>query len=761
MKLTGLSQNEVAQRIADNLTNDFEVKTTKSIKEIIIKNTFTVFNLLNILIAILIITTGSYKNLLFLGVVIINISVGTYREIKAKKSIDSLSLLNQAKVSVLRDGKLTKIAQKDVVLNDIVYIEMGSQIVVDGVVKQSDGFQCDESALTGESDAITKQVGDMVYSGSYVVSGNGYLEATKVGANSYISQLTLKAKAGKNSEGELLNNLNKIIRTLSYFIIPIGTILFVTSLIKKINYNEAILGSTAAMIGMIPEGLILITTVALAIGAIRLTRENVLIKSISSIETLARINVLCLDKTGTLTTNRLKFVSQENIETDISAIISQFIYGINDHNPTSTALFDHYQKPSHLNEPTKIIPFSSLKKWSAVQYDSITYYLGAPDFLTTDQTIQGKIDTYTNQGFRVIALAQSNQPINEELPNDLHILGFIVLEDEIRPNAQQTLEYFAKQNVQLKIISGDYYKTVEKIAIRAGLENVQAVDMSKVGQDANFDELVKNYQIFGRVSPEQKKALVIALQKDNTVGMTGDGVNDILALKQADSSIVMNNATDAVKGIADFVLLSSSFDSMINILLEGRRVINNVQRVAALFLTKTVYSIILATIFIFLVNPYPIQPIQLTPINALLVGVPSFVLAFRADFRLIKGNFIKNALKTALASGFSIVLLIIAIQVLASILKLDYTYISTLSIISILVVLITTLLYVSQPLDKLITTFIILLSVILILIYIVFYKFFNLVSFINPQLIILYIPIIIIAPILFFLLLKLSHRLVK
>lgn len=761
MKLTGLSSQQVKERISKNLTNDYEITTTKSIKEIITKNTFTVFNLLNILIALLIITTGSYKNLLFIGVVIINISVGTYREIKAKKSIDSLSLLNQAKVTVLRDGKLLKVAQKDIVIDDIIYLESGSQIVVDGKVVESSGFECDESALTGESDAITKNIGDLVYSGSYVISGNAYIQATKIGIDSYIAQLTLKAKSGKSNEGVLLNNLNHIIKLLSYFIIPIGTILFITSLMKKIQYNEAILGSTAAMIGMIPEGLILITTVALAIGAIRLTKENVLIKSIGSIETLARINVLCLDKTGTITTNRLKFIKQIDIEQDISDTISQLIYGINDHNATSQALFEHYSKPSNIKEFIKIIPFSSLKKWSAIQYQDISYYLGAPDYLTKDETIQNQIDSYTNQGYRVIALAKSQQPLSDSLPNDLKVLGFIVLEDEIRNNAAQTLAYFEKQNVQLKIISGDYYKTVEKIAIRAGLKDVKAVDMSKIADNADYEALVAKYQVFGRVTPEQKKKLVIALQKNNTVGMTGDGVNDILALKQADSSIVMNNANDAVKGIADFVLLSSSFDSMINILLEGRRVVNNIQRVAALFLTKTVYSIVLAFIFIFLTNPYPIQPIQLTPINALLVGFPSFLLAFRSDFRLIKGNFIKNALKTALASGFTIIFLILAIQVLASYLKLDYAYISTLSIISVAITLITTLFYLAKPLNKIIISSIIFLAIFLVTIYLIFNKFFNLVYLLDANLMILYLPIIIIAPILFFLLLKVSNKLLN
>lgn len=763
--LQGLNSAEVEQRIKNNQQNTVNLSTTKSVKQIILENSLTLFNGINIFLAILVLTTGSYKNIFFLFFVIANTSIGIFQEIKSKRTIDNLTLLHQTRVKVLRNGEIEDIPQSKVVLGDIIFLESGSQIIVDGEVVLSNNLECDESSLTGESDAILKQDDDKVFSGSYVISGNGYIKATAVGNDSYLAKLTLKTKESKDDQSKLQKDLKKLIKYLTYIIIPVGILLFSSNILKNVDYNTAILSSVAAMIGMIPQGLILVTSVALAIGAVRLAIDKVLTKSIGSIETLARIDVLCLDKTGTLTTNKL--IMKELVEVgkdDSKEILAQVIYNINDNNATSQAIKKYCDSPEVMWEYSKVIPFSSKRKYSAIEFNDASYFLGAPDYLYKDNPDLSKIvEEKSNQGYRVLALGVSKEKIQDDVIPNLEIITLIVIEDELRPNAKETLDYFTKQDVTIKIISGDYFKTVEMLAKKADiLSKCKAIDMSKVDDDADYQQIAKEYSVFGRVSPEQKKLLVEGLQKNgHTVGMTGDGVNDILALKKADCSIVMNNASDAVKGIADFVLLEAGFESMINVLLEGRRVINNIQRIASLYLTKTVYSIVLAFLYIFIASPFPFQPIQLAPINGMLVGFPSFFLALRPNFNLIKGNFFKNAFKPSLASGATIVVLVLILQIISFQFDFSYLETSTVGVLIVGTVCIAMLHYIAQPINTWIRWMIIGLIAIFVGAFTLFPNFFSIMPLFNKDLAMVYIPFIIASVPLFYFFKYLATKLIK
>lgn len=765
ISLQGLTSDEVKEKIKNKQQNIVDLSTTKSVKQIIKENSLTLFNAINICLAILVISTGSYKNVFFLFFVVANTSIGIFQEIRSKKTIDNLTLLNQTKVKVLRNGKLETIPQNEVVLDDIIYLESGSQIIVDGILKQSNNLECDESSLTGESDAILKADDDQVYSGSYVISGNGYIQATAVGNESYIAKLTLKTKESKDESSQLQKDLKKLIKYLTYIIIPIGILLFSSNILKNVDYDTAILSSVAAMIGMIPQGLILVTSVALAVGAVRLALDKVLTKSIGSIETLARIDVLCLDKTGTLTTNKLITKEVINVkDTNNQEILSQIIYNINDNNATSQAIKDYCQKPKENWEYSKVIAFSSKRKYSAIEFKDKTYFLGAPDYLIKDNPdLSNIVESKSSEGYRVLALGTTNDKLQDAVIPRLEIISLIVLEDELRPNAKETLDYFRKQDVAIKIISGDYFKTVEMLAKKADiLEASKAIDMSKVSEDADYKQISSEYSIFGRVSPEQKKLLVEGLQQNgHTVGMTGDGVNDILALKKADCSIVMNNASDAVKGIADFVLLKSGFESMINVLLEGRRVINNIQRVASLYLTKTVYSIVLAFLYIFIASPFPFQPIQLAPINGLLVGFPSFFLALRPNFKLLKGDFFKNAFKPSLASGATIIVLVLILQIISF--KYDFPYLqtSTVGVLIVGTVCVAMLNYISRPITKIIGWMIIGLVAIFIGTFSLFPGFFSIMPLYNKDLAMIYLPFMVVSIPLFYFFKHIANKLIK
>lgn len=765
----GLSYAEVETRKVRGESNEALPPMTRSFKQIFLENSLTLFNLINIIIAGFVIYTGSYKNLLFLGVILVNTAVGVFQELRAKKNIDELTLLNQAKATVIRNGQQEEILQEEIVKNDLLIIKRGQQIVVDGIVIQTSGIECDESQLTGEVDPILKQVGETVYSGSFVVSGQALVEATKVGRESYSSKLTLEAKGEKSIYSELLQTMKKVIRILTFGIIPIGTALFMSSLLSDMSVNQAILGSTAAMIGMIPEGLILLTTVALAVGVIRLSRKKVLVKTMGSIETLARVDILCLDKTGTLTSGELKVI-QTNVtggrtEKAFKELVGRFAHDLKEDNATGLALMESFPEMDESYPITKTIPFSSVRKWSAVEYDQKgTVVVGAPEYLfdTFTPELTESMRLATTEGLRVLAIASSEAPlIDQSLPSGLRLEGILFLEDEIRTNAPQTLQYFREQDVEICIISGDHPQTVAQIAKRAGVKDSdQLIDMSKVEDTADYQSLVKENRIFGRVSPEQKRALVEALQANGrTVGMTGDGVNDILALKKADCSIVMANGSDATKGIADFVLLDSNFDSMVGVVLEGRKVVNNIQRVASLYLTKTIYSFSLAALFIFISSPYPFQPIQLSPISTLTVGIPSFFLALRPNVSPIKGRFFQNILEPALASGLSVVFFALTILFFGTRLNWTYEETSTITVWMTGIVCFVVLYHIAKPSNWKILLMISVLSGIFLILFVFFGQIFSLVSLFQWHLALVYVPLMLGVIPLFYGLKQVMHRL--
>lgn len=764
----GLSYAEVETRKARGETNEALPPMTRSLKQIFLENSVTLFNFINIVIAGFVIYTGSYKNLLFLGVIIVNTTVGIFQEVKAKKNVDELALLNQAKATVIRNSQLEEILQEEIVKNDLLTIKRGQQIVVDGVILETSGIECDESQLTGEADPVYKSVGDTVYSGSFVVSGNAIIEATNVGQDSYSSKLALEAKGEKSIYSELVQTMKRIIRILTFGIIPVGALLFLSSILGDMTVNQAILGSTAAVIGMIPEGLVLLTTVALAVGVIRLTQKKVLVKTMGSIETLARVNILCLDKTGTLTSGELKILRTDVIghlsEAEFSEMVGHVAHDLNEDNATGLALMKAFPSSDGIWTIAKAIPFSSARKWSAVEYQNRgSVVIGAPEYLfdSFSETLTEQMHEATNEGLRVLAIASSQESIVEQLlPESLVLEGLIFLEDEIREEAPQTLKYFMDQDVEICIISGDHPQTVAQIAKRAGVKNSQMmIDMSKVSETINYQTLVQDNRIFGRVSPEQKRSLVAALQDNGmTVGMTGDGVNDILALKKADCSIVMANGSDAAKGIADFVLLDSNFDSMVGVVLEGRKVVNNIQRVASLYLTKTIYSILLAALFIFITSPYPFQPIQLSPISTLTVGIPSFFLALRPNVAPIKGRFFQNVLEPAIASGLSVVIFAIGTLVLGQQFGWSYEETSTVTVWMTGMVCFVALYYVAKPSNwKILTMIGVLLGLFLIL-FTFFGRIFSLVSLFQWHLALVFVPMMLAVIPLFYGLKYVAHR---
>lgn len=768
---TGLTSDQVETRIKNGQVNTPPKPLTRSIKRIIIDNTFTWFNLLNLFIAGIIIYTGSYKNLLFLLVAFVNTAIGIIQEIRSKRQVDQMAILNQNRVDVLRNGSHQAIPIEDIVLDDVVFLKRGDQIVADGIVRQTSGVEVDESQLTGESKPIAKQINDPLMSGSFIVSGRLIMQVTAVGHDSFAAKLTHAAKQEKKTASILLDTINQIIKFLTFIIVPLGGALFASKILHHTSINMAILGTSAAVIGMIPEGLVLLTSVALAVGARNLAQHHVLVRTLSAIEALARVDVIALDKTGTLTTGRLKvkqaLPQTSKIDaTQLQQIASNVVFALDDDNETALAIKRNNPTPEKWQMKYGIA-FSSARKWSGVTFEEFgSYLIGAPEYLLTDQYAQydNELSDYAAQGYRIIAIAHSDEDLNsQELPKDVSLLGFLLIEDELRPTSAKTLEYFRTQDVAIKLISGDNPKTVVQIAKQAGLgDHLAFIDMSQVKDGTDYQQLVKDYQIFGRVSPTQKRDLIKAYQNDgHTVAMTGDGVNDILALRQADCSIAMATGSEATKSIANFVLLDSDFDAMIHVLNEGRRVINNIERVASLFLIKTTYSVVLSILFIFIQSNYPFQPIQLTPINALTVGIPSFFLALEPNYDRINHSFSQNIFKTAFPAGFGIVILILAVQFIGSLVGLSYTQTSTLSVLMVAVMSFSALINIARPYSGWKVGMISCLILLFILVLTVFRQFFSLVWIFTWPLAKVYIPLLIIAYPLFIGLQKLFKILFK
>ncbi|WP_155287047.1 cation-translocating P-type ATPase [Lacticaseibacillus zhaodongensis] len=745
---TGLSKQEVHQQIAAGKQNNEQQELTRSVKSIVAGNTLTLFNLVNLVIAALIITTGSYNNLLFLGVAIVNTAIGTFQEIRAKHQVDSMTILNQEKVHVRRDGQEQEIAQSELVVGDILLLHRGSQVPVDGVATSATPMEIDESPLTGEPNAIAKSSGDKLYSGSFVVAGSGSMEVRKVGSETFASKLALEAKAEKASGSQLLATINRIIRVLTFVLIPLGIALFTVSMIRRGDYNRAILTTSGAVIGMIPEGLVLLTNVALAVGSRNLASKHVLVRSMTAIEALARVDTICLDKTGTITSGKLKIdqfypqpgVTAAQLQTAASAVV----YALSDDNETALAIKERCPQPDAL-EPLTTVPFSSARKWSGASFaDGNNYFIGAPEFTfgdNLDPACQKLIKEQSTKGLRVLVVGRA-QALQPALTKP-ELMGIITIADELRPTAIDTFDFFAKQDVRLKVISGDNPVTVAHVAKRAhiaGADNY--VNMSEVPDDADYGALMQNNTVFGRVTPQQKKHLIAAYQElGHTVAMTGDGVNDVLALRQADCSIAMASGSEAASAIADFVLLESNFDAMTGVLNEGRRVINNVESVASLYLIKTMYSCALAAIFIFINADYPIIPINLTPVSAMAVAVPSFFLTLEPNFARVTGQFMRKVMTYAAPAALAVVIYTLFMTWLAWILRMSFAETGTIVALLIACVSYNVLFRVSRPFNRYKAAMLVVVGVMLVTVFFGINKLFSLQSLWNFKLFLIYAPL--------------------
>ncbi|MDE7105845.1 MAG: HAD-IC family P-type ATPase, partial [Anaeroplasmataceae bacterium] len=682
----GLPDEIVEKRILDNLVNETKKGSTKSRKRIVFSNIFTFFNILTLSIAIWLITVQAWTDLVFLVIVTANTVIGIYQELKAKNTIDKLSLLSAPSAVVIRNGAKKEIGVADVVLDDLLVLESGNQICADSIVV-SGSVEVNESLLTGESNAIIKKPGDLLFSGSFVVSGNCRARVDKVGKDNYIEKLSAQAKLYRKPNSDLLKSLKWIIRGMTPMIIVTGITLFLLQYFNpSINYVTAVRKTAGAIIGMIPSGLWLLTSIALFVGVIKLSQKNVLVQELYCIEMLARINVLCLDKTGTITdgTMSVKNVIDYNSFFGLTTnnIVSAMLNALNESNLTAVAL----QKEFGLNKRIKytdIIPFSSQRKFNAVTFDKMgTFALGAPEYVLRDQFIQVKKEVQKNasMGYRVLCLAHFNGSIQDQkLPNSAaEVVSLILIEDNIRPDAIKTINYFKESGVSVRVISGDDPLTVSKISERAGIENATEYISLEGLSDAEVERAALKYTVFGRVSPSQKKLLVTTLKNSGKkVAMTGDGVNDILALREADCSIAIASGSEAARNVSHLVLLDSNFDSMPKVVSEGRRVINNVTNVASLFLTKTIFSLLLAIQAMINGGAYPISTNQLIMIDLFAIGIPSFFLALEANNKEVDGNFLANILKGALPGALTIMIISLLIFGLSGSLDLDTISIQT------------------------------------------------------------------------------------
>ena len=660
--MEGLSKQEVDYRINNGLINNENIKNSRSLKEIVLSNLLTLFNFIHIVLFVLVLTTGSIKNATFMGAICFNIIISIYQEIKAKIIIDKLKIGNVSKVTVIRENKKIEITPNEIVLDDILYVHQGDTLAVDGVVIKSDKLEVDESVITGESDYIAKKNDDEIISGSIVTSGSGYIKVTKINRDTFANTLIKEASEIKDNSSYLMNSINTILKVVTILIIPVGILLFITQFYYSgQTYAESIFSSVAGVIGMIPDGLVLLTSISLTVGVIKMASKKVIIQKLSGIELLACVDILCLNKTGTITDGSMDVVDVINLDKRIN--IENIIKGlvVTDGNATDKAIIKYFGTDSTLKEIERT-PFSSSRKYSMVKFDSGTYAIGALEYLTDKKTSDyEELQNYLLQGYRIITLVNCNDNFDKK---NNKVLGFIIIKDNIRKNAKETLDYFKKQNVNIKIISGDNPITVSNLLKQLDIDSYDKY-ISGIDLPDDYNELrkiVNNYTIFGRVTPSQKKQIVSALREENMVGYIGDGVNDILALKEADCGIALASGISAARSVSEVVLTDSDFSILPSIVNEGRRVVNNIERVASMYLIKTVYSFLISVTCIILSHEYPFYPIQLTLISGICVGLPSFFLAIEPNYTKVEKGFLlkvfRNALPSAICVWFNILFLI-------------------------------------------------------------------------------------------------------
>lgn len=710
---TGLTSKQVQEHTLHGWVNLPVDPPSKTVEEIIRSNVFTYFNLIFLVLAILLIVVGSFRNLTFLPVIIANTLVGIIQEIRSKRVLDKLSVLNEPKATVIRDGKEEIVSADSLVIEDIVRFSAGNQICADATVMLGE-VQVNEALITGESDEITKRPGDTLLSGSFIVSGECRARLDKVGEDSYISKLTVEAKAAKEGEqSEMIRSLNKLVKVVGILIIPIGILLFSQQFfIEKIGFQTSVTSMVAAVIGMIPEGLYLLATVALVVSVMRLAKQKVLAHDMKCIETLARVNVLCVDKTGTITENTMQvdrvveaapYLEMEE-KLPLETLIGDFASSMSRDNITMAALQDYFQQNS-TRKPRSITSFSSAYKYSSATFDDGAYILGAPEFVLRDDyaEYQDEIEGYGEQGYRVLVFGTyAGEVTGKALTEKVTPLGYILLSNPIRKEAKETFTYFAQQGVEIKVISGDNPVTVSRIADEAGIRNAHLyVDASTLNSMEEIEAAVLKYTVFGRVTPAQKRQFVQALKKHGkTVAMTGDGVNDILALKDADCSIAMASGSDAAAQAAQLVLLDSNFACMPSVVMEGRRVVNNIQRSASLFLVKNIFSFLMSIFSVVFMITYPLEPSQISLISMFTIGIPAFLLALEPNKNIIEGHFLTNVLLKALPAGLTDFFVVGALVVFAEVFEVNSTDISTAATMLLAIVGFMILFRISRPMDK-------------------------------------------------------------
>ena len=724
INIMGLTDEEVRQRVEEGLTNRADISTDKTTKEIVISNVFTYFNLIFLVITILLIMVGSFRNLTFLPIIIGNTVIGIVQEIRAKKTLEKMSLLNAPHADVIRNGSVKQISTDELVKDDVILLTAGKQICADAVVI-SGNIQVNESLLTGEADEVEKTEGSTLMSGSFVVSGECYARLEKVGNESYISKLSLEAKSmGGKEQSEMIRSINLIVKWVGIVIIPIGLILFWQShFVNGESITKSVTSTVAAIIGMIPEGLYLLTTVALALSTMKLARKKVLLHDMKSIETLARVDVLCVDKTGTITEPDMKLKeiflcknsgadgTQTALTLDeLKSLILDYANASVDNNATMLAL-KAYAADALTNNTSALHrtavsqqAFSSSLKYGSVTFSDGTYLLGAPEFIMHEDfaRIEEEIIPYADKGDRVLLFARyDGENVENGINGSVTPLGFVAFANPIRENAVTTFEYFKSQGVAIKVISGDNPRTVSRIAIQAGIESAESfVDAATLDTEDKIADAVNKYTVFGRVTPKQKKQLVKALQaKGHTVAMTGDGVNDILAMKDADCSVAMASGSEAAAQAAQVVLLDSDFAHMPDVVYEGRRVVNNIQRSASLFLVKNIFSLLLSLFSVILMVTYPLEPAQVSLISMFTIGVPGFLLALEQNKDRIKGRFITNVMLKALPGGLTDVIAVGALVVCGEVFCISDASIGTIATLVLSVVGFMILFKISEPLN--------------------------------------------------------------
>lgn len=684
---SGLSAEQVKRRFAQGENNYKVESSTLSVPEIVRSNVCTYFNLVFAVIAVLLAIVGAWSDMLFLPIIVANTCIGIIQEVHSKKVLDKLSILNAPHAVVIRDGKRQEIPADQLVLDDIVEFSAGSQIPADAKVVSGE-LQVNESLITGESDEIEKREGDSLLSGSFVVSGKACARLEKVGKDSYISKLTLQAtKSKKGEQSEMIRSLNYLIMVMGIIIIPIGIALFVQSFIyNEGTFHDSITGMVAAIIGMIPEGLYLLTSVALAVSSVRLAQKKVLIHDMKCIETLARVNVLCVDKTGTITEPGMHVYDFSVLDgadqLEISQLLADFVAAQEKDNATMEALKAHFSNGSGMRA-REVYSFSSETKYSgSVMNDGKSYVIGAPEFVLRGQfaQYQEQIATYSSKGYRVLVFAQYEGTLDRKpLTEPVLPLCFVMLANPIRKGAKETFTYFAENDVDIKVISGDNPLTVSVIAAEAGIVGAERfVDASTLKEKEDYYRAVEEYTVFGRVTPSQKRMLVQALKEHKkTVAMTGDGVNDVLALKDADCSVAMASGSEAASNVAQLVLLDSDFSRMPSVVAEGRRVVNNIERTAALYIVKNIFSMLLAIFSVILMLDYPLEPSQVSLISMFTIGIPSFVLALEPNKELIRGHFLTNVLVRALPAGLTDFIVVSGLVIFCREFQVDLDCLST------------------------------------------------------------------------------------